>query len=96
MMISVISGKAITVGEELNANTTDGTHDKHVPFINIFGDEVKVETDSVGHPSLPARYIEWILLETETGFRIHYLKPGSKPEATNEYCDLHGLWIAKA
>ena len=60
---------------------------------------------SVEHPSLPAHYIEWILLETEQGFQIHYLKPGMKPEAVfkvneavvaaYEYCNLHGLWMAK-
>ncbi len=102
----VISDKALTVGEELTANTTDGAHEKHVPVITTAGDEVKVEVGSVEHPSLPAHYIEWILLETETGFQIRYLKPGSKPEATfktaepakaaYEYCNLHGLWAAKA
>lgn len=48
--------------------------------------------------------IGWILLDTEMGFQIHYLKPGNKPEATfkvnekvaaaYEYCNLHGLWKA--
>ena len=56
-------------------------------------------------PSLAEHYIEWIVLETEQGFQIHYLKPGMKPEAiflTNEkvvaayeYCNLHGLWKAE-
>lgn len=101
----VISDKALTVGEELTANTTDGAHEKHVPVITTTGDEVKVEVGSVEHPSLPAHYIEWILLETEMGFQIHYLKPGNKPEATfkttepvkaaYEYCNLHGLWKAE-
>lgn len=102
----VISDKTLTVGEELTANTTDGAHEKHVPVITKTGDEVKVEVGSVEHPSLPAHYIEWILLETEMGFQIHYLKPGYKPEAifkttepvkaAYEYCNLHGLWKAEA
>ena len=71
----VISDKALTVGEEIIANTTDGAHEKHVPVITTTGDEVKVEVGSVEHPSLPTHYIEWILLETEAGFQIHYLKP---------------------
>ena len=101
----IISDKALSVGEELIPNTTDAAGEKHVPVISVSGDEVKVMVGSVEHPSLPAHYIEWILLETEQGFQIHYLKPGMKPEArfevneavvaAYEYCNLHGLWIAK-
>ncbi len=102
----VISDKALSVGKELTANTTDGAHEKHVPVITVSGNGVKVEVGSVEHPSLDAHYIEWILLETAQGFQIHYLKPGMKPEASfvvtepvvaaYEYCNLHGLWMAKA
>ena len=101
----VISDKKLSVGEELTANTTDGAHEKHVPVISVDGDTVAVKVGSVEHPSLPAHYIEWILLETEMGFQIHYLKPGMKPEAVfrvnekavaaYEYCNLHGLWKAE-
>lgn len=99
----VISDKTLSVGEELTANTTDGAHEKHVPVITVSGDEVRVNVGSVEHPSLEAHYIEWILLATEGGFQIHYLKPGMKPEAVfrvnekviaaYEYCNLHGLWM---
>ncbi len=101
----VISDKTPTVGEELIANTTDGAHEKHVPVIEQSDNAVTVRVGSVEHPSLPAHYIEWILLETEQGFQIHYLKPGIKPEAifltsekviaAYEYCNLHGLWKAE-
>ena len=74
----VISDKTLTVGTELTANTTDGALEKHVPVIEQNGDMVIVKVGSVEHPSLPAHYIEWILLETEMGFQIHYLKPGMK------------------
>ena len=97
----VISDKALTVGEELKIGVTDGAYEKHVPVIEIKGDEVVVKVGSVEHPSLPEHYIEWILLETEQGFQIHYLKPGMKPEAefkvtekvvaAYEYCNVHGL-----
>ena len=102
----VISDKALSVGEELSANTTDGAYEKHVPVIEVDGETVTVKVGSVEHPSLPAHYIEWILLETEQGFQIHYGKPGMKPEAVfrvseavvaaYEYCNLHGLWKAEA
>ena len=74
----------------------------HVPVIEQDGDAVTVKVGSVEHPSLST---EWILLETEQGFQIHYLKPEMKPEAVfkvneavvaaYEYCNLPGLWIAK-
>jgi len=102
----VISDKALSVGTELAANTTDASGEKHVPVISRNGNEVTVRVGSVEHPSLDAHYIEWILLVTEQGFQIHYLKPGMKPEAVfavnekvvaaYEYCNLHGLWKADA
>jgi superoxide reductase len=101
----VISDKMLSVGKEVVANTTDGAHEKHVPVITVSGDEVKVAVGSVEHPSLEAHYIEWILLVTETGMQMKWLKPGMKPEATfkvtdkpvaaYEYCNLHGLWMAE-
>ena len=63
----VISDKALSVGEELTANTTDGAYEKHVPVIEQDGDTVTVKVGSVEHPSLPAHYIEWILQETKQG-----------------------------
>ena len=100
----VISDKSLSVGTELIANTTDAANEKHVPVITVSGDEVTVAVGSVEHPSLPAHYIEWIVLVTEAGFQIHYLKPGQTPRAVfktmepvvaaYEYCNLHGLWMA--
>ena len=98
----IISDKSLTVGE---ANTTDGAHEKHVPVISVNGDTVTVSIGSVEHPSLPAHYIEFIVLVTEGGMQMKWLKPGMKPEANfkvtdkvvaaYEYCNLHGLWKAK-
>ena len=55
---------------------------------------------------LDVHYIEWIVLETATGYQKKDLKPGMKPEAefavtepvvaAYEYCNLHGLWKAEA
>ena len=100
----VISDKSLSVGTELIANTTDASNEKHVPVIAVNGDVVTVTVGSVEHPSMPAHYIEWIVLVTETGFQIHYLKPGQTPSAkfkttepvvaAYEYCNLHGLWMA--
>lgn len=102
----IISDKALSVGTELIPNITDAAGEKHVPVIEVSGDTVTVKVGSVEHPSLDAHYIEWIVLVTETGFQMKWLKPGMKPEATFkvidkpiaafEYCNLHGLWMAKA
>ena len=102
----VFTDKDLTVGEELVANTTDGAHEKHVPAISITDNTVTVKVGSVEHPSFPAHYIEFIVLETNTGIHTKWLKPGDKPEAefkinepviaAYEYCNLHGLWKAEA
>lgn len=101
----IISDKALSIGTELVANTVDAAQEKHVPVITINDDEVKVAVGSVEHPSLKAHYIEWIVLVTESGFQMKWLKPGMKPEAifkvtdkpvaAFEYCNLHGLWKAE-
>ncbi len=95
----------VAVGEEVIANTTDGAYEKHVPVIEQHGDAVTVKVGSVAHPMLDVHYIEWIVLETATGYQKHELKPGQVPEAqfavtepviaAYEYCNLHGLWKAE-
>lgn len=101
----IISDKQLSVGTELIANTVDAAQEKHVPVITVDGETVKVAVGSVEHPSLPAHYIEFIILVTEGGVQMKWLKPGDKPEATFkvtdkpvaafEYCNLHGLWKAE-
>jgi len=102
----VISDKALTIGKELTAKTVDAAFEKHVPVIEQNGDAVTVKVGSVEHPSMPEHYIEWIVLVTESGIQMKWLKPGMKPEAifkvnekvvaAYEYCNLHGLWKADA
>lgn len=103
----VFSDNAIIIGEELIANTSDGTHEKHVLMIYVDSDTITIQVGTEIHPSLPAHYIEFILLETATGIHTKWLKPGDVPSATfhisadekviaaYEYCNLHGLWKAK-
>ncbi len=94
------------VGEELIPNTTDGAFEKHVPVIESNSDSVVVKVGSVAHPMMEQHYIEWIVLETASGYQKKELKPGEEPIASfavtepiiaaYEYCNLHGLWMAKA
>ena len=91
--------------EELTPNTTDGAYEIHVPVIEQHGDHVTIKVGSVAHPMLDVHYIEWIILETATGYQKKDLTPNDKPEAdfavtepilaAYEYCNLHGLWKAE-
>ena len=92
-------------GEEIIPNTVEAAFEKHIPVIEHNGDHVLVKVGSVAHPMLDVHYIEWIVLETATGYQKKALKPGDAPEASfavtepvvaaYEYCNLHGLWMGK-
>ena len=91
---------------ELVPGTDPALAPKHVPIVNVNGNEVRVFVGAVEHPMLPEHYIQWIALETNLGSQMRYLSPGQKPEAvflltTGErvesvyaYCNIHGLWKA--
>ncbi len=93
--------------QELEAKTADSSLEKHVPVVTR-GDnnQLEVTVGSTEHPMMDAHYIQFIVLETETGFRVEYLEPGQKPSAkffedekvirVYEYCNLHGLWKVEA
>ena len=91
--------------QELEPNTTEAAHEKHVPVIRVEGDTVTVSVGSVAHPMAEEHFIEWIYLQTERGGQRKCLAPGEAPEATfalagekpvaaYAYCNLHGLWKA--
>ena len=92
--------------EELVANTVDASQEKHVPVVTRIDDcKIKVEVGSVAHPMLPEHHIAFIYVETENGGMRMGLKDkpeatfcvcNDKPVAVYEYCNLHGLWMAKA
>lgn len=90
--------------ELLNAKTADTSVEKHVPVVNIDGENVEVVVGSTLHPMEEKHYIEYIILETEKGAYVRYLNPGEEPKANftiqkdekvksvYEYCNIHGLW----
>ena len=73
---------------------------------NEYGSGYMVTVGSVPHPMEEKHYIEWIELIVDGSSYKKFLKPGDKPEAffevtggsvsAREYCNLHGLWSAKA
>ena len=91
----------------MQANTSDGAKEKHVPELEISGGKVIVKVGSVAHPMSEEHHIAWIYLQTENGGQRKCLKPGEAPEATFAlegdnpvaafaYCNLHGLWVKEA
>ena len=92
---------------ELKANTMDGAVEKHVPVVEVKDKEVIVTCGEVLHPMEEKHYIEFMLLETNKGVKVEYLKPGDEPVthfalldgeevvAAYAYCNLHGLWKSK-
>ena len=91
--------------KELVPGAVDGALEKHVPFVKVEGNVVKVQIGEVIHPMLTEHYIQFIAIETKTGFQIKNLKAGDEPVAefalaagdeavaVYEYCNLHGLWV---
>jgi superoxide reductase len=90
--------------EELVPNTVEASSEKHLPVVEVKGNEVIVKVGSVAHPTLPEHHIEWIAIECLEGNARKLIKVGSeavahfalakgdKVIAVYEYCNLHGLW----
>lgn len=93
--------------QQISANTTDASQEKHVPVIMQESGRVLVKVGEEPHPMTEQHYIAWICLATEKGYQFHYLCPEDKPEAhfmvceddkpvaALAYCNLHGLWKAE-
>lgn len=89
---------------ELIPCSTDAATEKHVPVVEVNGNEVKVKIGSIAHPMEEKHYIQWVYLQTKGGVQSKRLKPHENPEAVfalvagdkavaaYEYCNLHGLW----
>lgn len=89
---------------KLNANTSDGAVEKHVPEVKIDGNKVEVSVGSVAHPMLKEHNISWVYIKTTEGGQRKDLKLSEEPNVEfalcdNEkvtevyaYCNLHGLW----
>lgn len=104
------AGELVCCGQpmkRMEAGTSDGAAEKHVPVIEKIEGGYKVKVGSVDHPMIETHYIEWIELVCEKCGKVQrkHLKPGDKPEAVfqsdsdkviaREYCNLHGLWKAE-
>lgn len=103
-VIPVCCGSTMT---EIVPQTNDGPKEKHVPIIERKDNEVTVKVGEILHPMEDNHYIKWIVLETDKGKYIKYLKPNMEPIAkfcickdenpliVYEYCNVHSLWSNK-
>ena len=75
----------VCCGEKMNvltANTSDGATEKHVPEVNVNGNNVSVVVGSVLHPMIDSHYIQWIYLKTDKGTIMRkHLVAGGEPKA---------------
>ena len=87
----------------LEAGTVEASREKHIPVVEVNGNNVKVIVGSVLHPMTEEHSIEWVYLETDKGGQRKALLAGDSPEvnfalsdekpiAVYAYCNLHGLW----
>lgn len=89
---------------EIVVQTKDGVAEKHVPVVTNKDSVIEVMVGEVAHPMEEKHYIKWILVETNKGKHIRYLKPGDEPKAcfklcddeviagVYEFCNIHSLW----
>lgn len=90
--------------DELVANTTEASVEKHIPVVDVNNNKVKVQVGSTLHPMTQEHHISWIYLLTTQGGQRKYLEINGEPTiefALTEddkllevyaYCNLHGLW----
>ena len=99
--------KVVCCGKQMNelvANTTEASVEKHIPVVSIEDNKVKVQVGSTLHPMTQEHHISWVYLETTQGGQRKCLEIDSEPTvdfAITEgdkvlevyaYCNLHGLW----
>ena len=88
-------------GEEMRTfvpNSEDASFEKHLPIVEVVGNEVVV---TVPHVMEEDHYIEWIAYVDEGTVDKRLLKPGEearvefpykKGGVVYEFCNKHGLW----
>lgn len=101
-------GELVCCGQEmeyLEAGVTDGSAEKHVPYIEEADGNTVIRIGSLPHPMIPEHYIEFVEAISKDGryLKRKYLYPGESPEMVikcmdknklwaREYCNIHGLW----
>lgn len=106
-MIEDKGPKLVCCGKKMNelvANTTEASVEKHIPVVNIDNNKVKIQVGSTLHPMTQEHHISWIYLLTTQGGQRKSLEIDNDPIVefaliendklleVYAYCNLHGLW----
>ena len=67
--------------KQLIPGETDASLEKHVPDAVQKEQVVQVQVGRIAHPMTPEHRIEWIVLETNCGYLVRFLKPDEPPAA---------------
>ena len=90
--------------ENLIEKTQEEGSEKHLPFVEIEDNKVKIKIGSVDHPMLEEHYIKFIIVKYNDKTYKKELKPNKMPILefeideffekleVYEYCNIHGLW----
>lgn len=86
-------------------NTVDASAEKHVPVIEVAGEEKTIRIGQTPHPMEETHYIQFIeaISTDNTYVKRKYLLPGDEPAMklkceckegikARELCNIHGLW----
>ncbi len=89
---------------ELKANSTEASHEKHIPRAKQVGNTVTVTVAEEKHPMNEEHYIGWVAICTDGGTQRKPLYPSDEPTVSFElssgeklrevyaFCNKHGLW----
>lgn len=99
------AGELVCCGQAMELQTEktkDEGQEKHVPVVEISGDNVLVNIGETEHPMTEEHYIEWVEIITTARVYRKTFTPGEKPFAkfsiaeevvnVRAYCNVHGLW----
>lgn len=87
--------------QEMSANVTEASLEKHIPVISVNEGIATVSVGSVIHPMLDEHYIQFIGVKNENTVAFKMLKPGDVPVMNllaegsveaYELCNIHGFW----
>jgi len=106
-MLHASMGELVCCGQKMGLmeeNTQDAAEEKHVPVVEISGNNVTVKVGEVAHPMEKEHWIERIeLLKDGHVIAAKTLMSGEEPQAefclentegltARELCNVHGLW----
>ena len=92
---------------EIKANTTDASQEKHVPVVEVKGKVVNVKIGSVPHPMVEEHYIQFVEVNSpdKRYVKRKYLYPNEEPVLklkcdckdiiARELCNIHGVWSSQ-